>query len=179
MSALRIHSLPHSICLKNVSVQKVKDIIQYLSFQTDLWICGTGGGMGRQCRKRWESARKKDFSAHSLVLPGPGCVLYLNNFSRSCGCDATVYTLITDPKPHIRCSQATGHRGANATSQWQQTRKWEVPAKLWLSSINIFISLSLPLRCWDLCLPCSLSRPKGVGNLHKIMLKGPRLYMNK
>lgn len=155
MSALRIHSLPHSICLKNVSVQKVKDVIQYLSFQTDLWICGTGGGMGRQCRKRWESARKIDFSAHSLVLPGPGCVLYLNNFSGVVAVMQTVYTLRhRPPNPTYDAARPLATEGQ---CNFPVTANPEArgSAKLWLSSINIFISLSLPLRCWDLCLPCS------------------------
>lgn len=155
MSALRIHSLPHSICLKNVSVQKVKDVIQYLSFQTDLWICGTGGGMGRQCRKRWESARKRFL----CPLPCPAwprvCFIFEQLF-RSCGCDADcLYTLWhRPPNPTYDAARPLATEGQ---CNFPVTANPEArgSAKLWLSSINIFISLSLPLRCWDLCLPCS------------------------
>ena len=147
MSALRIHSLPHSICLKNVSVQKVKDFIQYVSFQTDLWICGTGGGVGRQCRKRWESARKIDFSAHSLALPGPRCVLYLNIFSGVVAMTQTVYTLYdTDPLTPRMMQPGHWPQWAKATSQRQQTWKQEVQQS---SGCLRLIFLSASASLWD------------------------------
>lgn len=108
---------------------------------------------------RRESSSLSSAAAHCFALPGPGYDIYLSGFSGVVAVMKTIHTpqVPTDaqvPKHNLARPLATvGQGDVSVTAFMLDNLLWitrsEMFSKAQLPRILIFISLSLPLRCWN------------------------------